>query len=75
MVVLDMLERNEEGAEKYNRYLRTDCPDRMLQHLYEELLDAAVYTKTLLEKQKNEGREALQKEKQEWILKSIKIGL
>jgi len=53
MVVRDMLERNEEGAQKYNRYLQTDCPDNMLQHLYEELLDAAVYTKTLLEKQKN----------------------
>ena len=53
LVVRDMLARNEEGAVKYNRYLQTDCPDNMLQHLYEELLDAAVYTKTLLEKQKH----------------------
>ena len=53
LVVRDMLARNEEGAVKYNRYLQTNCPDNMLQHLYEELLDAAVYTKTLLEKQKH----------------------
>jgi hypothetical protein len=36
---------------KYNRFLRADCPDDMLQHLYEELLDAAVYIKTLINQQ------------------------
>lgn len=52
-VVEDMLQRNEEGAKKYNRYLMPNCPDNMLQHLYEELLDAAVYTKTLLLQQQH----------------------
>ena len=40
------------GAEKYNRYLQTDCPDNMLQHAYEEALDLAVYLKTQIEKKK-----------------------
>lgn len=53
LVIEDMKNRNEEGAKKYNRYLQTDCPDNMLQHLYEELLDAAVYIKTQIEKNKN----------------------
>ena len=52
LVVKDMLERNEEGAVKYNRYLQTDCPDNMLQHAYEEALDLCVYLKTQIEKQK-----------------------
>ena len=52
LVIKDMIARNEMGAEKYNRYLQTDCPDNMLQHLYEELLDASVYIKTQIEKQK-----------------------
>jgi hypothetical protein len=52
LVVRDMLARNEEGAVKYNRYLQTNCPDNMLQHLYEELLDACVYIKTQIEKEK-----------------------
>jgi hypothetical protein len=51
-VIEDMKERNYRGAEKYNRFLNADCPDNMLQHLYEELLDAAVYVKTLINKQK-----------------------
>lgn len=55
LVIKDMQERNEDGAVKYNRYLQVDCPDNMLQHLYEELLDAAAYTKTLIEKNKNNG--------------------
>ena len=49
LVVKDMLARNQEGARKYNRYLMTDCPDDMLSHLYNELLDATVYIKTLME--------------------------
>ena len=47
-VINDMKLRNIEGMYKYNRFLRADCPDDMLQHLYEELLDAAVYIKTLI---------------------------
>ena len=52
LVIKDMIARNEMGAEKYNRYLQTDCPDSMLQHAYEEALDLAVYLKTQIEKQK-----------------------
>ena len=52
LVIKDMIARNEMGAEKYNRYLQTDCPDSMLQHAYEEVLDLAVYLKTQIEKQK-----------------------
>lgn len=52
LVVKDMLERNEEGAIKYNRYLHTNCPDNMLQHAYEEALDLCVYLKTQIEKEK-----------------------
>ena len=63
MVVKDMLERNEEGSKKYNRYLQTDCPDNLLQHAYEEALDLAVYLKTEIEKQKAQSREALEIEK------------
>ena len=63
MVVKDMLERNEEGAKKYNRYLQTDCPDNLLQHAYEEALDLAVYLKTLIEKQKQEAEKLIEIEK------------
>ena len=63
LVVKDMLERNEDGAKKYNRYLQTDCPDNMLQHLYEELLDASVYIKTQIEKQKQEAEKLIEIEK------------
>ena len=42
LVIKDMIARNEMGAEKYNRYLQTDCPDSMLQHAYEEALDLAI---------------------------------
>lgn len=55
LVVKDMLERNEEGAKKYNRYLQTDCPDNLLQHAYEEALDLAVYLKTCIEQQKEKA--------------------
>ena len=58
LVIKDMIARNEMGAEKYNRYLQTDCPDSMLQHAYEEALDLAVYLKTQLEKQKIKRCEA-----------------
>lgn len=75
LVIADMVRRNEQGQEKYNRYLRTDCPDDMLQHLYEELLDACAYIKTLIVKQKQQSWEAQQKEKQEWMSKNIKTGL
>ena len=73
LVVKDMLERNEEGAKKYNRYLQTDCPDNMLQHAYEETLDLCVYLKTQIEKQKQNAaaQQELQKEKLTYGLKRL----
>ena len=53
LVIKDMIARNEMGAEKYNRYLQTDCPDDMLSHLYNELLDATVYIRTLISKRED----------------------
>lgn len=73
MVVKDMLERNEEGAVKYNRYLQTDCPDNMLQHAYEEALDLCVYLKTQIEREKLNRRETTG-ELDEWISKITKNG-
>ena len=49
LVIKDMIARNEMGAEKYNRYLQTDCPDSMLQHAYEECLDQAIYLRRVIE--------------------------
>lgn len=56
LVIEDMHERNKEGARKYNRYLRADCPDNMLQHAYEEALDLAVYLKTQILKEQGVGK-------------------
>ena len=53
-VVKDMLDLNEFGANKYNKYLDRNTDEDMLQHLYEELLDATVYVKTLILQRKNE---------------------
>jgi len=47
-VVKDMLDRNEFGAKKYNKYLDLDTDEDMMQHAYEEALDLAVYLKTLI---------------------------
>lgn len=54
-VIDDMVSRNEEGKKKYNRYLTPEVGDDMLQHLYEELLDASVYIKTLILQRNNEA--------------------
>lgn len=47
-VIKDMLDRNEFGANKYNKYLDRNTNEDMLQHAYEEALDLAVYLKTLI---------------------------
>lgn len=52
-VIADMWQRNQEGKEKYNRYLDVTCPDNLLQHAYEEALDLAVYLKTRLLQEKD----------------------
>lgn len=49
-VIRDMLERNETGVNKYNKYLTPDTDEDMLQHAYEEALDLAVYLKTAIMK-------------------------
>ena len=75
LVVKDMLERNEEGAVKYNRYLQTDCPDNMLQHAYEVVLDLCVYLKTQIEKQKQiaEKQYEYEKEKLTYGFKRLRL--
>lgn len=47
-VIADIHVRNEMGKAKYGTTLKPDTTENMLQHLYEELLDATVYIKTLL---------------------------
>jgi hypothetical protein len=53
-VAADVLARAERGLKKYGVPLsRTDLSRaEWLQHLYEELLDAAAYTRTLIELEK-----------------------
>jgi hypothetical protein len=52
-VIKDMKEREAFGLQKYGKYLHKGTDEDMLQHLYEELMDAAVYIKTLID-QRNE---------------------
>ena len=47
-VLEDIAKREKMGYNKYGKYLTEDTDEDMLQHLYEELLDATVYIKTLL---------------------------
>ena len=51
----DINNREEMGALKYNKYLTPSTSEDMLQHLYEELLDATVYIKTLLLQRNKDG--------------------
>lgn len=51
-VIEDMRKREEFGYKKYGKYLYTKTDEDMLQHLYEELLDATVYIKTLINQRK-----------------------
>ena len=44
----DIVARETMGALKYGKYLTPNTDEDMLQHLYEELLDATVYIKTLI---------------------------
>ena len=47
-VLEDIANREKMGYNKYGKYLTVNTDEDMLQHLYEELLDATVYIKTLL---------------------------
>lgn len=51
-VIEDMRQREEFGYKKYGKYLYVKTNEDMLQHLYEELLDATVYIKTLINQRK-----------------------
>jgi hypothetical protein len=53
LVIKDMKQREIFGFKKYNKYLTERTDEDMLQHLYEELLDGAVYIRTLIEQRKN----------------------
>lgn len=53
-VIKDLKKREAFGLTKYGKLLTKDTDEDMLQHLYEELLDASVYIKTLInQKRKN----------------------
>ena len=54
-VIKDMKERECFGIQKYGQSLNVGTKEDMLQHLYEELLDASVYIKTLIEQRKANG--------------------
>lgn len=47
-VLEDIAKREQMGYNKYGKYLTPQTDEHMLQHLYEELLDATVYIKTLI---------------------------
>lgn len=51
-VIEDIRQREDFGYKKYGKYLTVDTDEDMLQHLYEELLDATVYIKTLINQRK-----------------------
>ena len=55
IVITEMRLRSETGYKKYKKYLTEDTDEDMLRHLYEELLDASVYIRTLME-QRNRGK-------------------
>lgn len=52
-VMLDLLSRAERGVQKYNTTLEENNTDNFLNHLYEELLDAAQYIKKEIHIRKN----------------------
>ena len=52
-VIADLREREKFGALKYGKYLTHHTNEDTMQHLYEELLDAALYIKTEMKKRNN----------------------
>lgn len=53
-VVRDLKERQAFGLQKYGKSLTAATDEDMLQHLYEELLDASIYIRTLIEQRKHD---------------------
>ena len=51
-VIKDLKEREQFGALKYGKFLTHHTTEDTMQHLYEELLDAALYIKTEMKKRK-----------------------
>lgn len=51
-VIQDITARAEFGKKKYGKYITPHDGDDYLQHLYEELLDAAHYIKAMIEERK-----------------------
>ena len=51
-VIADLREREKFGALKYGKFLTHHTTEDTMQHLYEELLDAALYIKTEMKKRK-----------------------
>lgn len=47
-VISDLKNRETLGLHKYGKVLSRNTDEDMLQHLYEELLDASMYIKTLI---------------------------
>lgn len=54
LVIEDFRKRTELGISKYGQALTKHTKEDMLVHLYEELLDAAQYIRTIIEI-RNEG--------------------
>lgn len=52
-VIADLKERERFGALKYGKFLTHHTTEDTMQHLYEELLDAALYIKTEMKKRGN----------------------
>jgi hypothetical protein len=53
-VINDLRVREQFGALKYGKFLTHHTTEDTMQHLYEELLDAALYIKTEMKKRKHE---------------------
>jgi hypothetical protein len=49
-VIKDLKSREQFGALKYGKFLTPHSNEDMMQHLYEELLDAALYIKCEMKK-------------------------
>lgn len=47
-VIADLREREQFGALKYGKFLTHHSNEDMMQHLYEELLDASCYIRTII---------------------------
>lgn len=56
IVMEDIMKRAQFGYKKYGKFIKPLDGDDYLQHLYEELLDAAHYIKAIIEERKINGK-------------------